>query len=263
VTESPWRPVRGDRHEAGGDRDAAVGDPSDPPLGDGDLADDHGGGARGDHNDRDDGRGDHNRDDDERARADGAAASRSGDGHGDGGGDDRTGADDRARHDGSRAATGHDGGRGGPMPSEDEGPWPWVALALVLALAAAAVIGGLAWRRRRAGTASWSTAFAHLSRRCLVAMDDVLAEGSLVTGQVDALVAETRSIEASAPDDRSRAEAARLRAGLGDLAEALEADRALRLGTPPPSDEQLSYSTALIRRQVEQLRAVLRPPPES
>ena len=41
----------------------------------------------------------------------------------------------------------------------------------------------------------------------------------------------------------------------------LEGDRTLRLSSPPPSEDQLSYSTALIRRQVEQLQGILRPPP--
>jgi hypothetical protein len=51
-----------------------------------------------------------------------------------------------------------------------------------------------------------------------------------------------------------------VRERLDELAAALQADRALRLGSPPPSPEQLSYSTALIRQQVEQLQGVLRPP---
>jgi hypothetical protein len=48
---------------------------------------------------------------------------------------------------------------------------------------------------------------------------------------------------------------------LDDLASTLEGDRTLRLSSPPPTEEQLSYSTALIRRQVEQLQGILRPPP--
>ena len=56
-------------------------------------------------------------------------------------------------------------------------------------------------------------------------------------------------------------EVGRLRAQLDDLASTLEGDRTLRLSSPPPSDDQLSYSTALIRRQVEQLQGILRPPP--
>ena len=47
---------------------------------------------------------------------------------------------------------------------------------------------------------------------------------------------------------------------LVELAAALETDRTLRLGSPPPSAEQLSYSTAVIREQVRELQAVLRPP---
>ena len=53
---------------------------------------------------------------------------------------------------------------------------------------------------------------------------------------------------------------ANVRSRLDELASALEADRSLRLGSPPPSSEQLAYSTALVRQQAEQLRGALRPP---
>jgi hypothetical protein len=147
-----------------------------------------------------------------------------------------------------------------PTSSEASTPWGWIALALGLALAAL-VIGFVVWRRRRASSASWSNQLADLARRCLVATDDVLREGSVVTGHIQALVAEARSLEGRAPDDRSRAAAARLRARLEELASALEADRALRLSSPPPSPDQLSYSTALIREQVTHLQDLLQPPP--
>jgi hypothetical protein len=100
-----------------------------------------------------------------------------------------------------------------------------------------------------------------LTRRTFPTLDAVLAEGSLVTGQVQALSAEAATLVADAPDERARAEAGRLGAALDELARTLEADRVLRLGSPPPSQEQLSYSTALIRRQAEQLQGLLRPPP--
>jgi hypothetical protein len=109
--------------------------------------------------------------------------------------------------------------------------------------------------------ASWAGRMDDLTRRTFVAVDDVLAQGSLVTGQVQALAAEARTLEANAPDDPARAEAGRLRAQLDELAGTLEGDRTLRLSSPPPSEDQLSYSTALIRRQVEQLQGILRPPP--
>jgi hypothetical protein len=145
-------------------------------------------------------------------------------------------------------------------PSEtDDTPWGWIVLAV--ALAGGSLVGLLLWRRQRARADSWSTGLEDLSRRVLVALDAVLAEGSLVTGQVEALAAEARSRETSAPDEASRAAAGALRGRLDDLASALEADRALRLGSPPPSPEQLSYSTALIRRQADQVQDVLRPPP--
>jgi hypothetical protein len=124
---------------------------------------------------------------------------------------------------------------------------------------AALVIGLLVWRRHRSNLASWSAQTADLARRCLLALDDVLAQGSVVTGKIQALAAEAQSLEARASDDPSKASAARLRAALDDLVATLEADRALHLGSPPPSQEQLSYSTALIRQRVEQLQGVLRP----
>jgi hypothetical protein len=102
-----------------------------------------------------------------------------------------------------------------------------------------------------------------LTRRTLVALDEVFGQGSVVTGKIQALAAEAASLAARAPDDPARAAGAQLRGRLDELAGTLEADRTLRLGSPPPSAEQLSYSTALIRQQVEQLEGVLRPPPTS
>jgi hypothetical protein len=136
-------------------------------------------------------------------------------------------------------------------------PWGWIALAL--GVAGAAVMGVVLWRRRRTHVAAWSRSLADLSRRSLFALDDVVAEGSLVTGQVQALGDEARSLESSAPDDQSRAAVTGLRVGLDELAAALEADRKLRLGSTPPSEQQLAYSTSLVHHQIEQLQDVLRP----
>jgi hypothetical protein len=52
-----------------------------------------------------------------------------------------------------------------------------------------------------------------------------------------------------------------LAAGLEGLAQALETDRNLRLASPPPTDAQLNYSTSLVRRHVDEVDALLRPPP--
>ena len=142
--------------------------------------------------------------------------------------------------------------------SSDGGtPWRWIALGIGLALILLIVL--VVWRRRRSGAQAWGAQTADLNRRALIALDDVLAKGSLVTGQVEALAAEARSLEARAPDDVSKAAAANVRSRLDELASALETDRALRLGSPPPSSEQLAYSTALIRQQAEQLQGALRP----
>jgi len=51
-----------------------------------------------------------------------------------------------------------------------------------------------------------------------------------------------------------------VRARLDELASTMQSDRALRLSSPPPNQEQLTYSTAVIRQQAEQLQGVLRPP---
>jgi hypothetical protein len=80
-----------------------------------------------------------------------------------------------------------------------------------------------------------------------------------VAGQIEALAGEARDLERHASGDQA-ATIAPLRASLDELAEALEADRTLRLASPPPTPEQLSYSDALIRRQVTQLQGVLRSP---
>jgi hypothetical protein len=140
--------------------------------------------------------------------------------------------------------------------SADSTPWGWIALAL--ALAAAAVLALVLWRRHRTNAASWGRRLDDLSRRSLLALDDVVAQGSLVTGGVQTLADEARSLESTGPDDQSSSAAAALRVRLDDLAAALEADRKLRLGSTPPSEEQLAYSTALVHHEVEQLQSHLR-----
>lgn len=146
----------------------------------------------------------------------------------------------------------------GESSSSSNTPWGWIALGL--GLLAGLVIALILWHRHRAGAAEWGAETADLNRRSLVALDDVLAKGSVVTGRIEALAAEARSLETRAPDDPSRAAAGLVRERLDELAVTLETDRALRLGSPPPRPEQLSYSTALIQQQAAQLQGVLRPP---
>jgi hypothetical protein len=142
--------------------------------------------------------------------------------------------------------------------SSNDTPWGWIAL--VLALTALGVAGILLWGRSRSRGASWSAHAADLRRRTLIALDDVVARGSVVAGQVEALAAEARDLERHASGDEPTAAIAPVRSALDELANALEADRTLRLATPPASPEQLAYSDALIRQQVTQLQGVLRSP---
>lgn len=142
--------------------------------------------------------------------------------------------------------------------SEGSTSWGWIVLLIAAALGIGIAL--LVWSRHRAGSATWSGAYADLRQRTLSQLDLVLAQGSVVTGQVQALADEARRLEARAPNDRARAAAGATRERLDELARTLESDRALRLASPPPSQEQLSYSQALIRNQVLQLQQALRPP---
>jgi hypothetical protein len=143
--------------------------------------------------------------------------------------------------------------------SSNDTPWGWILLGAALVVAAVAV-GAYAIRRRRAGVALDRHAD-DLARRTLTALDDVRVQGSIVTGSVQALAGEARSLEHRAGDDAERRRLANLAAGLEGLAHALETDRSLRLGSPPASEAQLNYSTSLIRRHIDEVDALLRPPP--
>lgn len=142
--------------------------------------------------------------------------------------------------------------------SSSETPWGWIAL--VLALTALGVVGIVLWGRRRSQRQGWSAHYADLRRRTLITLDDVVAQGSVVAGQVEALAGEARDLERHGAGEQETAAVAPVRAALDELAEALEADRTLRLATPPPTPEQLAYSEALIRQQVTQLQGTLRSP---
>jgi hypothetical protein len=150
-----------------------------------------------------------------------------------------------------------------PPPAAEEeannSAWAWLALAAALFLA---LVGGVVFwvHRRRARAGTWSSQLSDLARRSLVAMDEVVREGSVVTGKVQALAAEAQSLEQRAPDDDGTRHAGLLRERLDELASTLSGDRALRLSSPAPTEEQLSYSSALIRQQVTELQGLLRPP---
>jgi hypothetical protein len=147
----------------------------------------------------------------------------------------------------------------GSASSSDDTPWGWILLGAALVVAAVAV-GAYAIRRRRAGVALDRHAD-DLARRTLTTLDDVRVQGSIVTGSVQALAGEARSLEHRAGDDAERRRLASLAGGLEGLAHALETDRSLRLASPPASEAQLNYSTSLIRRHVDEVDSLLRPPP--
>jgi hypothetical protein len=146
----------------------------------------------------------------------------------------------------------------GSGSSSDDTPWGWILLGAALVVAAVAV-GAYAIRRRRVGSALDRDAD-DLARRTLTMLDDVRLQGSIVTGSVQALAGEARSLEQRAGDDAERRRLANLAAGLEALGRALETDRNLRLASPPASEAQLNYSTSLIRRHVDEVDALLRPP---
>jgi hypothetical protein len=85
-------------------------------------------------------------------------------------------------------------------------PWGWIILGVVLV--AALVAGIVIWRRRQSGSAAWSRHMADLTQRSFVLLDDVPAQGSVVTGHVQALAPEAQTLETRAPDDLARSAAA-------------------------------------------------------
>ena len=140
--------------------------------------------------------------------------------------------------------------------SSSDTSWAWILLGA--ALAAGLLIAFLLWRRHRAGAADWGAQTADLNRRCLIALDEVLAKGSVVTGQIEALAAEMRSLEARAPDDPSRAAAARVRSPRRAGGDARgRQDAAVVTATQRGA---VAYSSSMIREQAGELRAVLLPP---
>ncbi len=64
------------------------------------------------------------------------------------------------------------------------------------------------------------------------------------------------SLAAAAPDQRGAAAITRATQALESLLSTIDTDRSLRIGPPPPTDEQLAYSEALLsQRSVELGRA--------
>lgn len=71
---------------------------------------------------------------------------------------------------------------------------------------------------------------------------EVDAEGARLHARVQALAA-------GAPDAHAQAVTARTDQTLQGLRSAIDSDRALRLGPPPPTQEQLGYSEAVVRQR--------------
>jgi hypothetical protein len=64
------------------------------------------------------------------------------------------------------------------------------------------------------------------------------------------------TLAAASPDPRAGAAATRVSQAVESLVSAIDTDRGLRMGPPPPTEEQLSYSEALLsQRAVEVGRA--------
>ncbi len=71
------------------------------------------------------------------------------------------------------------------------------------------------------------------------------------------LRSQLRVMGQSAPDPPARTATNRASQALETLKAAIDTDRALRIGPPPPTSEQLGYSEALLRQRAAELE---RPP---
>jgi hypothetical protein len=66
-----------------------------------------------------------------------------------------------------------------------------------------------------------------------------------------------RNLAQRAPDERAAAVASRADDALQGLRSAVESDRSLRLGPPPPTQEQLGYSEAVVRERASEFQHAL------
>ena len=82
----------------------------------------------------------------------------------------------------------------------------------------------------------------------------------LVEGRDNGLAAATASIGATDVDDPLTPALAAMAAARQGLRDAIAQDRALRIGPPSPTDDQLAYSAAAIRERSGALRATRRRP---
>jgi hypothetical protein len=108
------------------------------------------------------------------------------------------------------------------------------------------------WRERARSGAAEASSLLGLLAGGLAALDeptraartwaDLEARGAHLHSGLQALVAD-------APSERDRSIVGLLDQNLQSLRSAVAADRALRLGPPPPTTEQLGYSEAVIRQR--------------
>jgi hypothetical protein len=77
-----------------------------------------------------------------------------------------------------------------------------------------------------------------------------------LNGRMTHLRGELRVLAQSAPDAPARTAANRATQGTEALQAAIDTDRAVRIGPPPPTPEQLGYSESLLRQRAVELERV-------
>ncbi len=155
---------------------------------------------------------------------------------------------------------------------------PWVLIALVAVILAGGVLAAMLVTRRRhreqsAALASWQsrgmaavTAGTTLASVAEAVLDPTDAETEArrwdELAQRTAVLVETqRQLATDAPDAASVNAVAETQRSTAVLGQALDAHRALRIGPPPPTGDQLDASRALVRQRIvefERAQAALR-----
>jgi hypothetical protein len=79
-----------------------------------------------------------------------------------------------------------------------------------------------------------------------------------LNGRMTRLRGQLRLMGESAPDAPARAATNRATQGVESLQAAIDTDRAVRIGPPPPTPDQLGYSEALLRQRAAELEGIAR-----